>query len=119
MTIYNIEKRAEQIRQEEVFRQASVRQSSIIAFAYSILNAYNDFWFNPALTAQEQCDILGTSAITLFTEHSACVQFILTRMPNITDYVSSFMSVTAIPADKNVVFNNDGTVTITNITIEE
>lgn len=117
--IYNIQKTTEQIKQEEITRQASTRQGSIIAFAYSILNAYNDFWFNPILTPQEQCDILGASAVTLFTEHAACVQFVLDRMPNITDYVPTFMSVATVPADKEVNVSNTGAVTITNKTIEE
>jgi len=78
------------------------RRETFIDFAHALYTAYKDFWGNPIITPQEQCDLLGDSASDLFTKHAIGVQFILENMPNITDYIPDFMDTTHIPTDKKV-----------------
>lgn len=114
MDIFNIEKTPEELELNEARRQAEYRLNTLISFASALYVTYKDFWNNKIITPQKQCDILGTRASELFLKHTSGVQFVLTNLPNITDYIPDFMDITVIPQDKEVVINQDGSVTITN-----
>ena len=102
MNIYNIQKTTQELQIEEARRQASYRENMLIAFASAIYVAYKDFWYSEILASQEQCDLLGDSAVDLFTKHAIGVQFILENLPNVTDFIPDFMDVTHVPTGVTV-----------------
>lgn len=68
-------------------------------------SAFNDFWNSNQATPQQIVDIFGTSAKTIFENHAATVQFILSVDPSAlqpSDYTPQY----------NFTINSNGTVTI-------
>jgi hypothetical protein len=117
MTIFTTQKTKQELQMEEARRQAQYRQGMLVAFASALCVAYRDFWKNPLLSPQEQCDLLGDSAMELFAKHAVGVQFVLENMPNITDFIPDFMDMTHLP-DGVRVESVDGKLVIT-LPIEE
>jgi len=94
------EKVIDPIQEKELERQAQSQQSILISFAIQIYTAYKDFWFNPIITPQEQCDLREDGGLGLFDKHAKGVQFVLENLPNVTDFIPDFMDITHIQDDK-------------------
>lgn len=96
--------------QQEIVKDELLQINRASEIALSILEenskkAYNRFWNNPNATPQELCDVMGNNAYQLFTA-SAEVQGFIKKMKPEHEMLS-------IPENKEVTFNADGTVTIT------
>jgi len=96
---YIKEKTAEELDLEDMELS---RNSSLDQLKGSYINGYIVFWQNP----QVYCDIAGTNAYKLFTDHRDTGEYLSKMIP---DFVQL-----GIPDEyESPIFNKDGTVTIT------
>ena len=103
--MFTIQKTQQEIVKDEMVEINLVSEAGLLSLIQSNERAYDLFWNNPKVTPQEFCDLLGNEAYKLFVASSKTQEFIKTIKP---DHVEL-----TIPEDKEVEFNKDGTVTIT------
>lgn len=102
MNIFNIEKTEDEVKVDEIRRCAVYRNGAVEAHISAYEVAFNDFWHNPTVTPQEQCDALGTVAIQFFQVSALTQEYIKTLKP---DWIPP-----AMPYLFEV--NKDGSITI-------
>lgn len=93
-----------QIVAEQVEQINNIGQSAVTQIINMHRITFDLFWHNDQATPQEICDALGTQATRLYLNSKVTQEYIKTIYP---DYVPLEM-----PEGVQVVFNEDGTVTI-------
>lgn len=103
--MFNITKTKQEIAKEQ-FEEININSDSGTINLYNAyIGTYNLFWNNPNSTPQEIADVAGTQATQMFADHYETGIYLATKMK---DFVPL-----SIPEKWEVVFNEDGTVTIT------
>jgi len=102
MNIFNIEKTADEVKLDEIRRCAEYRKGALEAHISAYTVSFNDFWNNPTVSPQEQCDALGTGALAFFQISSITQDYIKALKP---DWVAP-----VVPYEFTI--NEDGSVVI-------
>lgn len=109
--MFDLPKNKNDIIRDLIVQIDSISENGISSLIAANDMAYNLFWKHPDVTPQEFCDVMGTWAYLLFQKSYETQSFIIGQRPSHTPL--------SIPEDYSVVFNVDGTVTVTKIVIPE
>ena len=109
--MFNIQKTQEEIVKDEMREIDLISKAGLENLKQANESAYRLFWHNEKVTPQEFCDLLGNEAYKLFQASAKSQQFL--------SEMNSTHTPLTIPEDKEVKFNNDGTVVITDKPLAE
>lgn len=99
-------KQKEDLVREQIEIISTLGDASVQQLINNHKTTYDLFWNNEFCTPQEICDKLGSEAYKLFINSKTTQDYISSVQP---DYVQL-----TVPEIYDVVFNEDGTVSITN-----
>lgn len=109
--MFNIEQQHDQQYKaiKELKEMDIYSQSALSSFREHVNNAYNAFWFG-SIHPSVKAEILGTEALNVFTKSAQAQAFIKSQMPEHVEL--------GIPETFDTVWNQDGSVTITDVVVD-